>query len=185
MILSSSSSLLIQSISTWKHITLHWKCPLTCAVFFIVLLQRWCAKCEPNYLQKIFEFKTLPWCRIQHDPLSVFLWWRCFEKDYDSKLHSNAFWIRPHTHDVPTLCQQSLTWWWDRHLPLSFPAPPLFPLVTGVNIFRLRPSQPLCVCVCVCVCVCTQQCVLWMDVCPRGKHRSVDSILPLLMKITN
>lgn len=31
----------------------------------------------------------------------------------------------------------------------------------------------------------TQQCVLWMDVCPCGKHGSVDSILPLLMEITH
>ena len=108
----------------------------------------------------------------QRFPLMKMFWER-----HDSKLHSNAFWIRPHTHDVPTVCHQSLTWWWDRHLPLSFPAPPLFPLVTGVNIFRLRPSQPLCVCVCVCMCVPSSVSSGWMSV-PVGSIGALIAFFP-------
>ena len=35
------------------------------------------------------------------------------------------------------------------------------------------------------MCVSTQQCVLWMDVGPCGKHWSVDGILALLVEIAH
>lgn len=37
-----------------------------------------------------------------------------------------------------------------------------------------------------CECVLhTQQCVLWVDVCPSGQHGSIDGLLSLLMEITH